>query len=67
MPKRKVYHLEFKKKRWELKRATARQASRVFQTKEKALKEAPKIVRKQKPSQLVIHKKNGKVQEKRSY
>lgn len=67
MPRRKVYHLEFKKKRWELKGATAKQASRVFETKDKALKEAPKIVRKKQPSQLKIHKKNGKLEEARNY
>lgn len=67
MPRRKVYHLKFKKGRWELKRPKAKQATRTYSTKEKALKEAPKIVRKQKPSQLVIHRKNGKVQEKRIY
>lgn len=67
MPRRKVYHLKFKKGRWELKRPKAKQATRIYLTKEKALKEAPKIVRKQKPSQLKIHKKNGKFQEERTY
>lgn len=67
MPRRKVYHLKFKKGRWELIRPKAKQATRTYPTKEKALKQAPKIVRKQKPSQLKIHNKNGKFQEERIY
>lgn len=67
MPRRKIFHLKFKKGRWELRQPKARQATRVYPTKEKALKQAPRIVRKQKPSQLKIHKKNGKFQEERTY
>jgi hypothetical protein len=67
MPRRKVYHLRFIKKRWELKGASAKQASRIFTTKEKALKESPTIVRNQNPSQLVIHKLDGKIEDTRNY
>ena len=52
MPRRKIFHLKFKKGRWELKRLKAKQATRTYPTKEKALKQAPRIVRKQKPFQL---------------
>lgn len=67
IPRRKVYHLKFTKNRWALKRPKAKQATRTYPTKEKALKQAPRIIRNQKPSQLKIHKKNGKFQEERTY
>lgn len=67
MPKPRVYHLEYRNKRWRLKGASAEKALRVFQTKAKALKASAKIVRRQKPSQLKIHKRNGKVSRTRNY
>ncbi len=67
MPGPKVYHLEYRRKMWRLKGASAEKALRVFQTKAKALKVSAKIVRRQKPSMLKIHKRNGKVSSTRSY
>ncbi|NLI99203.1 DUF2188 domain-containing protein [bacterium] len=67
MPGPKVYHLEYRRKMWRLKGASAEKALRVFQTKAKALKESAKIVRRQKPSMLKIHKKNGIITRTRSY
>jgi hypothetical protein len=67
MPGPKVYHVEFIKHRWQLKGASAGKVLRVFQTKAKAVKASAKIVRKQKPSMLKIHKRNGKVSSTRSY
>lgn len=67
MPGPKVYHLEYRKQRWQLKGASAGKVLRVFETKAKALKASAKIVRRQKPSVLKIHKRNGKVSSTRSY
>ncbi len=67
MPGPRVYHLEYRRKMWRLKGASAEKALRVFKTKKKALKVAAKIVRRQKPSQLKIHKMNGKVSRTRNY
>lgn len=51
---------------WSVKRAGASRASGTFTTKAEAVKKAQEIAKKQK-TELYIHGKNGRIQDRRSY
>ena len=69
MAKRTVYHFTYDKAAddWKLMKQGAKRATRRFKTKTEGLPEAVKLVRKIEPSQLKIHKRDGKIQEERTY
>jgi len=67
MPRRKVFHIVFKEKKWLIKQEGTGKPINFSKTKEKAIKKGRKIARKERLSQLKIHKKNGRIQEERTY
>jgi hypothetical protein len=62
MSTRKVYHVAPSRNRWEIKAEGAQRATRVHDTKEKAVAAARELAKKQTPSQLIVHKLDGSVQ-----
>ena len=62
------YHLVYDKSddRWELKKQNAARATKAFETKEKGLDYAIDFL-KDKQASLKIHKKDGTIQEERTY
>ena len=67
MPRRKVFHIVFKEKKWLIKQEGTGKPIDSSITKEKAIEKARKIAKKESLSQLKIHKKNGRIQEERTY
>ena len=67
MAKRNIYDLKWTGIDWALQRRGVARATRRFESKAEGLKKSPKIVRGQEPSQLVIRKQNGRIQEERTY
>lgn len=62
----KEYHLTKNGSEWKVKEANAERAVRTFDTKNEALQFAKTLAQNQQ-AELVIHKENGKIQDKRSY
>ena len=62
-----TYHVLPRKTGWAVQREGARRASSVHGTKEEAVRQARSYAANCQPSRLVIHKKNGAVQEERAY
>ncbi len=67
MAKQTTYHVVPCKQGWAVKREDARRASSIHGTKEEAVRQARSYAANRRPSRLVIHKKNGGVQEERAY
>ncbi len=67
MAKQTTYHVVPRKQGWAVKREDARRASSIHGTKEEAVRQAHSYAVNRRPSRLVIHKKNGAVQEERAY
>ena len=69
MIKRNKYHLTFDNKRdnWSLKKERSERSSMIFETKGDALTSSREFVRRQEPSQIIIHKKDGKIQTEHTY
>lgn len=63
----KNYHLAKEDEQWKLKQQGAERSSKIYSTKEEALKKAPDFVREQGGRSLKIHKENGRIQEERTY
>lgn len=65
---RKKYHITPNKPGgWKIKRQGGSKASKLFDTKEKALEGGRKIAKSEQPSQLIIHKKDGTIQTEHTY
>lgn len=67
MPLRKRYHLVPDGKDWKLEVEGAQRATRRFDKKKKGLKASPGIARGSEPSQLIVHRQDGTIQEERTY
>lgn len=67
MSKRKVYHVLFKSGEWLIKSEGIKKPVGSSETKKEAIKKAQGIAKKNPLSQLKIHKKNGLIQEERTY
>ena len=68
MAKRKVYHVSKREDgQWGVVGRGAKRAAAVERTKEEAKRRATEIARGQEPSQVVIHKEDGRIQEERTY
>lgn len=65
--KRKVYHVTYiKKLGWKVKAVDEAEA-KFYETKVKAVSAARELALRRKPSQIRIHKRDGKIQEERTY
>lgn len=67
--KRKTYHLTYTEdsKKWKVELEGANRASSVHENKENALESARELARKQQPSQLIVHKRDGTIQTEYTY
>jgi len=65
--KRRIYDVISSENGWQVKRRGAKRASSVHRTKDEAIAAAIEIARNQKPSQIVIHRRDGTIQEERTY
>lgn len=67
MARKKSNHVvPSKSKGWAVKKSGSSKASKTFETKEKAVKYAKDISKREK-TELYIHKKDGRIQNKNSY
>ncbi len=67
MSKRKVYHIVPKEKGWSMKREGSDRALKNFERKQDAVNYAREKLRQDQPSQVKIHKKDGKIQTEHTY
>jgi len=69
MAKRKVYHVVPDKEKggWKLKKEGSDKALKKFDTKNDAIFAGRQIAKNQEPSQLKIHKQDGKIQTEYTY
>lgn len=65
--KRNRYHILYKKDEWILKKEGKREPLKSFRTKKEAEDYGRKIARKEEPSQLILHKKDGKIEKEYTY
>lgn len=64
---RKSYHVSPHDEGWQVKPEGAKRATGVFDTKDGAVEEARKLAKNQRPSQVLIHGRDGRIQEERTY
>jgi hypothetical protein len=64
---RTIYDLSPDGEGWALRKRGGKQASRRFDTKAEGVEKSPGIVKGKGKSQLVIRKKDGTIQEERTY
>lgn len=67
MSKRKIYHIVPDETGWKIKQQNSSRALRKFNTKDEAVNFARNLAKQNEPSQIKIHKKNGKFQEERTF
>lgn len=53
--------------KWKVKTEGAQRATKIYDKKEDAVRKAAEIAKGEKPSQVLIQKLNGKIQEERTY
>ena len=61
------YHITPGDGQWKLKREGAERASRVFDTKDEAVRESAQFVREHGGGSVKIHSQDGRIQEERTY
>lgn len=63
-----IYHVQNgKSNNWEVKREGTNQATKTFQTKEEAYQYGREICDSNRPSELIIHGQDGKIEDKSLY
>jgi len=68
MPKRSKFHVvPSKKGGWNIKKEGQNRASKHFDRKQDAVKWGREKAKQEKPSQIIIHKKDGKIQSEHTY
>jgi hypothetical protein len=67
MPKRERYHVTPDGDKWKVQKEGAQRAVKIFDNKEDAVDFGIKTARNQPLGQLKIHKKDGTIQEERTY
>ncbi|MDX1622209.1 MAG: DUF2188 domain-containing protein [Nitriliruptorales bacterium] len=67
MAERKSYHVTSREDGWEVKAEGASRASAVTERKSEAVDRAKRLAKNQEPSQVVVHKRDGTVQDNYSY
>lgn len=65
--KRTTYHVTPSDDQWQVVKQDAQRASSLHRTKKEAVAEGRRIAAENKPSQLVIHGQDGKIQEESTY
>lgn len=66
---RKVYHVVWDESdsRWEVQFEGSQRASETYETKEEAVDAARRLAQNYKPSQLIVHRKDGEIQTEYTY
>ena len=64
---RKVYHVTKQGDQWKATERHASRASIAAETKAMVVKQTVAMAKRQQPSQVVIHKENGVIQEERTF
>ena len=67
MKKRAIWHIMPHPQGWQLKRRGGKRATRVTEKKKESIKIGKKIATNNKPSQLVIHDRDGRIRDERTY
>ncbi|MDD5529324.1 MAG: DUF2188 domain-containing protein [bacterium] len=67
MANRKVLHVVPNDNQWGIKGEGSGKIIKLFPTKPKAVNKAREMAKNNQPSQVVIHKENGRFQEERTY
>jgi len=67
MGKRETFHVTYKDSKWKVKKEGSQRAVKTFDNKEKAVDFGRDVAKKPGKGQLIIHKKDGKIQEERTY
>jgi hypothetical protein len=67
MPKRIVYHLVYKDKKWRVEKEKAKQAAYVSDDRERAMKKAKQLAKKHTLGQLKVHTRDGRIQIEYTY
>ena len=67
MSDRKTYHITSKDDHWQVKARGAQRATRLFDTKEKAVEFGREIAKNSELGQIVIHRKDGVIQTEHTY
>jgi len=67
MQKRETYHVTFKEEKWKVQKEGARRPTKNFENKHEAVDFGREIAKNQPLGQLIIHKKNGIIEEERTY
>lgn len=67
MAKRTSYHVVPHDDGWAVKKEGAKRATSVHGKKDEAVKKARALAKNQKPSQILVHKKDGTIQDEFSY
>lgn len=65
--KREIYHVLWERNHWTIKKEKSRTGNGKFQNKEEALQKGRSIARSKRLGQLIVHKKDGKVQTEFTY
>jgi hypothetical protein len=66
MPRKRIW-VSPDESKWKVKTEGAKRASNIFDNKDDAVKRAIELAKGGKPSQVVIQKRDGKIQEERTY
>lgn len=67
MPKRETYHVTHGDDRWKVQKEGAQRPAKTFENKDKAVDFGRDVAKHQPLGQLIIHKKDGRIQEERIY
>jgi hypothetical protein len=67
MGKREKFHVAPDRDRWKVQREGAKRPIKTFKNKKSAVDFGRKVTKNQPLGQLKIHKKNGTIQEERTY
>jgi hypothetical protein len=67
MNKRQTFHVTPTKAGWNVKREGAQRSAKTFDTKQDAVDFGRETAKNQPLGQLIIHKKDGTIQEERTY
>lgn len=67
MAKRTVYHVSPSGDRWKVKREGAAQAAKTFDLKAAAITYARSVAKNNKPSQVIVHRKDGTIETEWTY
>lgn len=67
MAGRKVWHVVPHEGGWAVKKEEALRATSINKNKEQAVQAARELAKANKPSQIIIHGRDGRIQEERTY